>query len=100
MGYQLWIEDEARVEIKRLPGHMRQRIHQAVQSLRDEPRPHHSHKLTTPEHITLEVRRLRLDRWRVVYVVDEEWSEVGVLAVRKRPPYDYRDLPGLLAELD
>jgi mRNA-degrading endonuclease RelE of RelBE toxin-antitoxin system len=100
MGYQLWIEDEAKVEIKRLPGHMRQRIHQAVQSLCDEPRPHYSHKLRTPEHITLEVRRLRLDRWRVVYVVDEEWSEVGVLAVRKRPPYDYRDLPGLLAELD
>jgi hypothetical protein len=46
------------------------------------------------------VRRLRLERWRVVYVVDEEWSEIGVLAVRKRPPYDYRDLPELLSELN
>ena len=79
MRYQLWIEDEAKTEIRRLPGHMRQRIHQAVQGLCNE---------------------LRLNRWRVVYVVDEEWSEVGVLAVRKRPPYDYRDLPELLAELD
>jgi hypothetical protein len=26
MRYQLWIEDEAKAEIKRLPGHMRQRI--------------------------------------------------------------------------
>jgi len=41
-----------------------------------------------------------MESWRVIYVVDEEWSEVGVLAVRKRPPYDYRDLPELLAELD
>ena len=100
MRYQIWIEDEAKAEIRRLPGHMRQRIRQAVQDLRDEPRPHYSRKLRTPEGITLEVRRLRLDRWRVVYVVDEEWSEVGVLGIRKRPPYDYRDLPELLAEID
>ena len=48
----------------------------------------------------LEARRLRLDRWRVIYVVDEEWAEIGVLAVRKRPPYEYDDLSELLAELD
>ena len=100
MSYQLWVEDEAKAEIRRLSGHMRQRIRRAVQSLSDEPRPHYSHRLRVPEEIELEVRRLRLERWRVIYVIDEEWSEVGVLAVRKRPPYDYRDLPELLAELD
>ena len=100
MRYNLWIENEAKAEIKRLPGHMRQRIRRAVQGLGSEPRPHFSRKLRTPEGITLEARRLRLDRWRVVYVVDEEWSEAGELAIRKRPPYDYRDLPELLAELD
>jgi mRNA interferase RelE/StbE len=100
MGYQLWIEDEAKAEIRRLPGHVRQRIRRAVQNLGNEPRPHHSVRLRTPEGVELELRRLRLERWRVVYVVDEEWSEVGVLAVRKRPPYDYSDLPELLAELD
>ncbi len=51
MRYQLWIEDEAKAEIRRLPGHMRQRIHQAVQGLSDEPRPHYSRKLRTPERI-------------------------------------------------
>jgi mRNA interferase RelE/StbE len=100
MGYQLWIEDEAKAEIRRLPGHVRQRIRRAIQSLSDKPRPHNSHKLIVHEEIALEARRLRLDRWRVIYVVDEEWSEIGVLAVRKRPPYDYEDLPELLAELD
>jgi mRNA interferase RelE/StbE len=55
--------------------------------------------MNAPTESTLEVRRLRLDEWRVIYVVDEEWSEVGVLAVRKRPPYDYSDLSALLASL-
>jgi hypothetical protein len=31
--------------------------------------------------------------------VDEAAAQVGVLAVRKRPPYDYDDLPDLLAGL-
>ncbi len=46
------------------------------------------------------MRRLRLDRWRVIYVVDDNWEEVGVLAIRKRPPYDYSDLDELLSDLD
>jgi len=100
MRYQLWIDDEAKTEIRRLPGHMRQRIRRAVQSLSSEPRPHYSRELRTSPGIALEVRWLRLEHWRVVYVVDEEWSEVGVLTVRERPPYDYKDLPELLAELD
>ena len=96
MGYQLWIEDGAKAEIRQLPGHVRQRIRQAIQSLSDEPRPHNSRELKVPEGIALEARRLRLGRWRVTYVVDIAWSEIGVLAVRKRPPYDYGDLPELL----
>lgn len=48
----------------------------------------------------LEVRRLRMDRWRAVYIVDEERSEVGALTVQMRPPYNYNDLPELLTELD
>jgi mRNA interferase RelE/StbE len=56
--------------------------------------------MRAPEETVLELRRIRLDRWRVIYVVDEELTQVGVLAIRKRPPYDYKDLPELLAELD
>jgi mRNA-degrading endonuclease RelE of RelBE toxin-antitoxin system len=100
MRYQVWINDEAKTEIIRLPGHMRQRIRRVIQALGDEPRPHYSQQMRAPEGVTLEVRRLRLERWRVVYIVDEEWSEVGVLAIRKRPPYDYRDLSELLAGLE
>ena len=50
------------------------------------------------ERITPELYRLRLDRWRIVYGIAEEAKVVDILAVRKRPPYDYDDLEELLAE--
>ena|GEM_PF-387061 len=62
MGYQLWIEDEAKAEVRRLPGHLRQRIRRAIQGLSNEPRPPNSRELRGPEGIALEARRLRLDR--------------------------------------
>jgi mRNA interferase RelE/StbE len=49
--------------------------------------------------VELEARRIRLDRWRIIYVIDRDWSEIGILAVRERPPYDYDDLADLLREL-
>jgi len=42
---------------------------------------------------------LRLDNWRVVYVIDDLWEIITVLAVRKRPPYNYDDLRELLEDL-
>jgi mRNA-degrading endonuclease RelE of RelBE toxin-antitoxin system len=100
MRYHLWIKDEAKAEMRKLPGYLRQRVQRAVQNLSVEPRPHYSRQMTPPTGISLEVRRLRLEQWRVIYVVDETWSEVGVLAVRKRPPYDYKDLSALLEGLE
>ncbi|MGQ9682523.1 MAG: type II toxin-antitoxin system RelE family toxin, partial [Anaerolineae bacterium] len=47
----------------------------------------------------VEARRLRLERWRIVYVVTEDDQTVDILAVRKRPPYDYGDLAALLATI-
>jgi mRNA interferase RelE/StbE len=42
---------------------------------------------------------LRLDKWRIVYQVSDIESTVDVLAVRKRPPYDYGDLEQLLGDV-
>jgi mRNA-degrading endonuclease RelE of RelBE toxin-antitoxin system len=47
----------------------------------------------------VELRRLRVERWRVVYAVDEDWEAVIVLTIRRRPPYDYEDLRDLVAGL-
>lgn len=46
-----------------------------------------------------EARRIRIDDWRVIYAINDAWSEVAVLSIQKRPPYDYEDLELLLAEL-
>ena len=50
--------------------------------------------------LTWEVRRIRLEGWRIIYAIDEEAKFVAVLAVRKRPPYDYEDLSDLLENLE
>lgn len=45
-------------------------------------------------------RRLRLDNWRIVYaVIETDVQVVAVVAVRRRPPYDYGDLPELFGDI-
>ena len=85
-------------EIKTLPGNMRQRVKWAIKKMADNPRLPESKELDVPdfEH---ELRHLRLDRWRVIYSVSEADRAVDVLAVRKRPPYDYADLEESLEDL-
>jgi len=100
--YDVLMEPEVHEARKRLPGRFRQRVKQAITSLADEPRPPKSQALDVsdldvpPE---VEVRRIRMDPWRVVYAVNDTEAWVWVLAVRKRPPYDYEDLEELLAKI-
>lgn len=77
---------------------MRQRVKRAIDSLADNPRPTKSKALDAPD-VEPEVRRLRLDQWRIVYAITEANKIVDVLTVRKRPPYDYGDLEELLREI-
>ena len=85
-------------QIKDLPGHVRQRVRRAIDGLADDPRPPQSRRLQVPD-FEPELHRLRLARWRIVYAITENDSAVDVLTVRKRPPYDYRDLDELIAEV-
>lgn len=94
-SYKLFVEDEAKSEIRSLPGHVRQRVNRAVQTLVKDARPSDSRPLTIPG-LNIEARRIRIDRWRVIYTIDSEWEEIIVCGVRKRPPYDYGDLDVLL----
>jgi mRNA interferase RelE/StbE len=63
----------------------------------DNPRPPSSKALDVPE-VDAEIRRLRLDTWRIVYAVTEADRAIDILAVRKRPPYDYGDLSSLITD--
>lgn len=93
--YRLLIERAAHKQRKLLPGHVRQRIKRAITSLASNPRSHFTDRLDTsgldvPRGV--ELRRIRLDKWRVVYAVNDDEGWVWIWGVRKRPPYDYRDL--------
>lgn len=95
--YKVYVTPAAWKEIKALPGHIRQRVRRAVDSLAEDPRPSKSKPLDVPG-LKAEIRRLRMDRWRIVYAVTNVDEVVDILAVRKRPPYDYGDLTALLKD--
>ena len=83
---------------------MRQRVLLLLRALEQEPRPPESQELdTTKDSISLqpgaELRRVRLAAWRVVYLLEEDPKLVSVLALRKRPPYQYDDLEELLKSI-
>ena len=101
MKYEVYVLPQAWKEMKRLPGNVRQRVKRAIDGLRSNPRPPRSVRLDTSglSEMDIELRRLRIDRWRIVYAVMESELCVDVLAVRKRPPYDYGDLQQLLEAL-
>jgi mRNA interferase RelE/StbE len=96
--YTVYVTPGAWREIKELPGNVRQRVRRAIDGLSGESRPARSKQLDIPD-LGPGLRRLRLDRWRIVYRISEQERIVDVLAVRKRPPYDYGDLQELIAQV-
>lgn len=98
--YRVYITPQAFSEMKGLPGHIRQRVKRAIDELKDNPRPPGSDELDVPSDLEALALRLRLDKWRVIYTVTEAEHVIDVLAVRKRPPYDYGDLEQLLSDIE
>lgn len=100
--YRVFLEPEAHRQGKVLPGNVRQRIKRMISGLVAEPRPHFSQQLDTsgidvPGNI--ELRRIRIDQWRIIYAVNIEENWIWIWGIRKRPPYDYDDLPDFSSRL-
>jgi mRNA interferase RelE/StbE len=100
-SYRVEITGQVRKELRHLPGNMRQRVFRTLQALQHEPRPHHSRlldigKVDLELALGMEAYRIRIASWRIVYVIEEEIELISVLAIRKRPPYQYDDLADLL----
>ncbi len=97
--YTVYIVPDEFKALKSLPGNVRHRIRRAIDGLADNPRPSQARQLDVSEigGLPCEVWRLRLDLWRIVYLITESEHTVDVVAVRKRPPYDYGDLTELLS---
>jgi mRNA-degrading endonuclease RelE of RelBE toxin-antitoxin system len=90
-----YLSPEALADLKRVPGNLRRRVIITIDALEENPRPARSKRLEI-EGESREIRRLRLDKWRVIYLVLEE--QTFILAIRKRPPYDYDDVKNLIEE--
>lgn len=92
--YTVYVLPRTLQEIKRLPGHVRQRVKRMIDDFAKDPRPPGSIELsniTTPRP-AVTLHRFKLEKWRIVYAVD-------VMAVRQRPPYDYGDLQEIIETL-
>jgi hypothetical protein len=69
--------------------------------LQEEARPSDSRALDLTSAgpdlaVGMELRCIRLATWRIVYLINETERSVSVLALRRRPPYQYDDIRELL----
>lgn len=87
--YEIFITPRAWREVKELPGNLRQRIRRDITDLANTPRPSNSKALAfAPDEeqpsdwSTRELRRLRIERWRVVYTITEENRIIDILTIR------------------
>jgi mRNA-degrading endonuclease RelE of RelBE toxin-antitoxin system len=102
MTYDLFLEPEVHDSRHTLPGNIRQRVRRLIDDLTVDPRPQVSRALdTTTLDLApgIEIRRVRLDRWRIIYAVHDADRWVWVLGIYQRPPYDYADLQDLARKL-
>lgn len=100
--YNLFLEPEAHKRSRQLPGHVRQRVKRLIDALAQNPRPDDSQPLdTTGLNVppSVELRRIRLAQWRLIYAINETEGWVWVWGLRQRPPYDYEDLTEMVAGL-
>lgn len=103
--FRVWLKPSVHKIRDRLPGKVRHRIRQLLDQLRADPRPSNSRMLELSDEAPAsvrrgwEVRRARIEDWRIIYAIHLEWNEIGVLLIARRPPYSYEDLGELLTEL-
>jgi mRNA-degrading endonuclease RelE of RelBE toxin-antitoxin system len=100
--YDLFIEPDVHAARQELPGHVRQRVRRLIDALETDPRPFESRDLGAEDldlPVDVEMRRIRLDRWRIVYAVNDAARWVWVLGIYRRPPYRYDDLPKLARKI-
>lgn len=95
--YTVYVSPATQKDLKKLPARFRGRIKRAIDTFADDPRPSNSKVLDFAE-LRCEPRRLRMESWRIIYGIVENEKAVDVLAVHKRPPYDYEDLETLLED--
>jgi mRNA-degrading endonuclease RelE of RelBE toxin-antitoxin system len=78
--FDLLIEADVHELRKHLPGNIRQQIKRAIDDLAHEPRPPRSRALDVTDldiAPQIEIRRLRLDPYRIVYALSDQENWFG-----------------------
>ena len=90
MAYDLKLHRDLERQLKRIPKKDRERLVEAMRSLRGEPRAAGSLKLTDVLY------RIRQGQYRIIYGVFDKEVVVVVCKVARRTEATYRDLQALL----
>ncbi len=88
MKYTLFLSSKAEKQIKKLPKDVRERIREGLLKLAEDP----YRKGTIKVKGTDNIRRLRVGRYRVLYIVLEEKMAVLVVKIEKREESTYKKL--------
>ncbi len=90
MAYTLKLHREVEKQLERIPKKPRERVVEAMRSLREEPRPHGC------QHLQGELFRVRVGECRIGYAVFDDEVVVVVCGVARRTEKTYRNLEKLL----
>ncbi len=88
MTYTIFLSSKAERQIKKLPTNVRERIREGLLKLAEDPYRKGTIKVKGMDNI----RRLRVGKYRILYVVLEGKKEVLVVKVEKREESTYRRL--------
>jgi mRNA interferase RelE/StbE len=88
MRYRVETKPAAGKALERAPKDVRRRFAARLDALAENPRPHGVEKLTAP----VELYRVRIGSYRLIYTIDDDVLLVVVLKVAPRGDA-YRDLP-------
>ena len=90
MAYHLKLHRDVEKQLRRIPQKQRERMVQAMRSLREDPRPSGYLKLDDLLY------RLRIGQYRIIYAIFEDELIVFVCKATRRTEATYRDLQQLL----
>jgi len=84
--YSLTIKRSGQREMRSLPADVLRSVHQAIQSLRDEPRPRGCRKIRGRDNAwRITVRK----HYRILYLVDDDTWHIEVYSVSRREKDTY-----------
>lgn len=89
MEYKVEVRPRALKDMRRFPAKDRERIEAAIEALAGNPRPAGCMCITTAEPGSY---RIRVGRYRVIYLVRDDLVLVMVMRVAKRDESTYREL--------